>query len=127
MQAVGRGHKVALLVTLAALLSLGALLGVAWAAGYSDVRHLLLHPSWPWLGLAVVAEAIAYLGYTVAFREVVRAERGADLDVPKAAALVATGFGVFLQGGGFTLDREALKRAGLPEADARARVLGRIA
>jgi glycosyltransferase 2 family protein len=124
VQAVGRGHKVALLVTLAALLSLGALLGVAWAAGYSDVRHLLLHPSWPWLGLAVVAEAIAYLGYTVAFREVVRAERGADLDVPKAAALVATGFGVFLQGGGFTLDREALKRAGLPEADARARVLG---
>jgi uncharacterized membrane protein YbhN (UPF0104 family) len=124
VQAVGRGHKVALLVTLAALLSLGALLGVASVAGYSEVRHLLLHPSWPWLGVAVVAEAIAYFGYTVAYREVMRAERGTDLDVPRAAALVATGFGVFLQGGGFTLDREALKRAGLPEADARARVLG---
>jgi glycosyltransferase 2 family protein len=124
VRVVGRGDKVALLVTLAALLSLGALLGVAWVAGFSAVRQLLFNPSWPWLGVTVVAEAIAYLGYTVAYREVVRAERGADLDVPKAAALVATGFGAFLRGGGFALDREALKQAGLPEAEARARVLG---
>lgn len=124
VQVVGRGHRVAFLVTLAALLSFGAVIGVAWVAGFSEVRHLLLHPSWPWLGVAVVAETIAYLAYTVAYREVVRAERGADLDVPTAAALVATGFGVFLRAGGFALDREALKRAGLSEADARARVLG---
>ena len=38
--------------------------------------------------------------------------------------MVATGFGVFLQGGGFALDREALKRSGLDEREARARVLG---
>ena len=37
---------------------------------------------------------------------------------------MATGFGVFLQGGGFALDREALKRSGLDEREARARVLG---
>jgi glycosyltransferase 2 family protein len=124
VQVVGRGHKVVFLVTLAALLSLGALIGVAWVAGFPAVRQLFLHPSWPWLGVAVFAEAVAYLGYTVAYREVVRVDRGADLDVPKAVALVATGFGVFLQGGGFALDREALQREGLPEADARARVLG---
>jgi uncharacterized membrane protein YbhN (UPF0104 family) len=122
-RAVGRGHEVALLVGVAALLALGGLLGVAWVAGFTEVRQLLLHPSWPWLGVAVVAELIAYLGYTLAYREIVRSEQGAELEVPKAAALVATGFGVFLQGGGFALDREALKRAGLPEADARARVL----
>jgi uncharacterized membrane protein YbhN (UPF0104 family) len=66
----------------------------------------------------------AYLGYTLAYRELVRAESGPELAVPKAAALVATGFGVFLQQGGFALDREALRRAGMPEREARRRVLG---
>jgi hypothetical protein len=51
----------------------------------------------PWLAVALAAEVIAYVGYTIGYREIVRAERGADLEVPKAVALVATGFGVFLQ------------------------------
>jgi uncharacterized membrane protein YbhN (UPF0104 family) len=121
---VGRGHKVALLVAVAALLAAVALLGVAWAAGFSAVLHLLRHPGWGWLGIALLGEATAYFGYTFAYREVVRAESGPELEVPKAAALVATGFGVFLQGGGFALDREALRRAGLSEKEARRRVLG---
>lgn len=122
-RAVGRRNEIALLVALAALLAVAALVGVAWAADISRVRHLLVHPSWPWLGVALAAEVIAYLGYTAAYREIVRADRGSELDGPKVAALVATGFGVFLQGGGFALDREALKRAGLREREARARVL----
>jgi uncharacterized membrane protein YbhN (UPF0104 family) len=88
------------------------------------VRQQLLHPHWLWLGIALAGEMVAYVGYTFAYRDVVRAERGAELGVPKAVALVTTGFGVFLQGGGFALDREALKRSGLPEREARARVLG---
>jgi uncharacterized membrane protein YbhN (UPF0104 family) len=124
IRVVGRGHKVAMLVVAAALLAAGALAGMAWAAGFERAWQLLLHPHWPWLVVAVVAEAAAYLGYTLAYRDVVRADRGAELAVPRAAALVTTGFGVFLQGGGFALDREALKRAGLPEREARARVLG---
>ncbi|MFL5959395.1 MAG: lysylphosphatidylglycerol synthase domain-containing protein [Gaiellaceae bacterium] len=113
-----------MLVTLAALLAVGALSGVAWAAGFSHVSHLLRHPGWGWLVIALLAETAAYVGYTFAYREVVRAEHGPELEVPKAAALVATGFGVFLQGGGFALDREALRRAGLAESEARRRVLG---
>jgi uncharacterized membrane protein YbhN (UPF0104 family) len=113
-----------LLVAVAAVLAFAALLGVAWAAGFSRVWQLLHHPGWAWLGAAVAAEAVAYVGYTLAYREVVRADRGPDLEVPKAAALVATGFGVFLQGGGFALDQEALQRAGLSSQDARRRVLG---
>jgi uncharacterized membrane protein YbhN (UPF0104 family) len=74
--------------------------------------------------VALAAEIVAYLGYTIAYREVVRAEDGAELEVPHLAALVAAGFGVFLQGGGFALDREALRRAGLSKGEARARVLG---
>ena len=44
--------------------------------------------------------------------------------MPKAAALVAAGFGVFVHGGGFALDRLALRRAGLSKEEARRRVLG---
>jgi uncharacterized membrane protein YbhN (UPF0104 family) len=111
-------------VAVAAVLAFAALLGVAWAAGFGRIWRLLHHPGWTWLGAAVAAEAVAYVGYTLAYREVVRAERGPELAVPKAAALVATGFGVFLQGGGFALDQEALHRAGLSRGEARRRVLG---
>ena len=122
--AIGRGHKVAALVLLAALLALGALVGVAWAAGFHGVWRRLVYPHWIWLPVAILGEVVAYLGYTLAYRDTVRAEGGAELETPRAAALVATGFGVFLQGGGFALDREALKRSGLDEREARARVLG---
>jgi uncharacterized membrane protein YbhN (UPF0104 family) len=123
-RAVGETHRVAFLVGAAGVLSTAAVFGVAWAAGFHAVWSGLLHPRWAWLAVALVGEIVAYLGYTLAYATVVRAERGAELEVPKAAALVATGFGVFLQGGGFALDREALMRAGLSEREARSRVLG---
>jgi uncharacterized membrane protein YbhN (UPF0104 family) len=108
----------------AAVLAAGALVGVSWAAGFAAVLHHLLHPNWTWLGAAIGGEVVAYFGYTVAYRETVRAEGGAELEAPRAAAVVATGFGAFLQGGGFALDREALRRAGLSADEARQRVLG---
>ena len=74
--------------------------------------------------VALGCEVVAYLGYTFAYREVARVERGPELDMPKAAVMVTTGFGVFVEGGGFALDRAALERAGLSEQEARARVLG---
>ena len=58
------------------------------------------------------------------YRDVARAEGGAELEVPRAAAMVAAGFGVFVHGGGFSLDRQALRRAGLTPTEARRRVLG---
>jgi len=121
---LGKRHRVAILIVAAAALAFGASLGVAWAAGFGPVAHALIHPNWIWLSVAVAGEAVAYVGYTFAYRDVVRAEGGADLRVPKTAALVATGFGVFVQAGGFALDRAALERAGLSEREARSRVLG---
>jgi uncharacterized membrane protein YbhN (UPF0104 family) len=112
-----------LLVAVATTLALGALAGVGWAAGPAHVWRLLAHPHWIWFPVAFGSELLAYLGYTFAYREVARAEDGAELEAPHAAALVAVGFGAFLQGGGFSLDREALKRSGLSARKARARVL----
>ncbi len=117
-------HRLAALVTVAAGLAAGALIGLAWTQGFRRTLTALVHPHWLWLGVAVVGEVLAYVGYIVAYREVARVEGGAELEVPKAAALVAAGFGVFVHGGGFALDRTALQRAGLPDREARRRVLG---
>jgi uncharacterized membrane protein YbhN (UPF0104 family) len=117
-------RKLTLLVIVAAVLAASGLIGLAWTVGIVKVLTALVHPRWTWLAIAVAGEVVAYLGYIAAYREVAAAEDGAELEVPKAAALVATGFGVFIHGGGFSLDREALKRAGLPEREARRRVLG---
>jgi len=117
-------HTVALLVALAACLSGAALIGIAWSAGPLEVLDALIRPHWLWLGVAVAGEGLAYLGYTAAYREVAVAEGGTELETPRAAALVATGFGAFVHGGGFALDRVALRRSGLSEREARRRVLG---
>jgi uncharacterized membrane protein YbhN (UPF0104 family) len=117
-------HRLLLLVVLAAALAAAALIGLAWTIGFRKTLTGLVHPHWPWLGVAVAGEVVAYLGYTAAYREVARVEDGTELEVGKAAALVTTGFGVFVHGGGFALDREALRRAGLSNVEARARVLG---
>jgi uncharacterized membrane protein YbhN (UPF0104 family) len=117
-------HRLAMLVALAGALAAGALFGLAWIVGIQKALTGLVHPHWPWLAIAVGGELVAYAGYTAAYREVAGVEGGAELEVPKAAAIVAAGFGVFIHGGGFALDRMALRRAGLSERDARRRVLG---
>jgi uncharacterized membrane protein YbhN (UPF0104 family) len=112
------------LVAVAGALAAGALFGLASTVGIQEALTRLAHPHWQWLVIAVGGEVLAYAGYTVAYREVARVDDGAELEVPKAVALVAAGFGVFVHGGGFALDRMALRRAGLSEREARRRVLG---
>lgn len=121
---LAKPHRLAAVLLLAAALSMGALVGVASTVGFGRVWRQLSHPHWIWVPVAVGCEFAAYLGYTLAYREVARVERGAELDMPRAAVMVTTGFGVFVEGGGFALDRATLERAGLSEREARARVLG---
>lgn len=122
LKSVWASDRLAVLVGLASALAAGALLGVAWKAGFGSVLHDLIHPHWLWLGVATGGEVVAYAGYTAAYREVARSDDGMELDVPRAAAVVAVGFGVFIHGGGFAVDREALRRAGLSKDEARRRV-----
>lgn len=122
LESVWTADRLAVLVGFAGALAAGALIGLAWTAGFGGVLHELIHPHWLWLGVAVAGEVFAYAGYTAAYREVARSEDGMELAVPKAAAIVAAGFGVFVHGGGFALDREALRRAGLSKDEARRRV-----
>jgi uncharacterized membrane protein YbhN (UPF0104 family) len=114
----------ALLVALGAALALGALVGVAWAAGFETVWDRARHVDDIWLPIAFGFEVAAYLGYVVAYREVARVEGGPTIGMWRALAIVAAGFGVFVVRGGFVVDRLALEGAGLPERQARVRVLG---
>jgi uncharacterized membrane protein YbhN (UPF0104 family) len=113
-----------LIVAIAAALSLAALIGVAWAAGFTRVWHTLQNANSIWFPAALGGQALAYLGYTFAYREVARVEGGPELELPRAAALVAAGFGGLIAAGGFAVDLHALQRAGLSRREARLRVFG---
>jgi uncharacterized membrane protein YbhN (UPF0104 family) len=119
-----RAAQHALLAGVGAALAVGALIGVAWAAGFDRVLDLGGHVDGAWLPVALAFEVAAYVGYIVAYREIVRVEGGPALGLGRAGAIVAAGFGVFVIRGGFVVDRLALEGAGVSQRQARIRVLG---
>jgi uncharacterized membrane protein YbhN (UPF0104 family) len=119
-----KAHRLLAVVVAAGVLTFGAFTGLAWWAGFVAVYHRLIHVHWWWALVALGAEAVSYAGYVIAYREVVRAEEGTELDLSSTAAAVATGFGVFVSSGGFALDEAVLRSAGVAPREARARVLG---
>src|SRR2546423_1574534 len=116
-------HELAGFVALGALLSATALVGVAWAAGFGAVAERMRHVDAVWLPVALAAEALAYVGYVLAYREVTRVEDGPSFPHRRALALVATGFGVFVARGGFSIDLHAFRQE-VSDREARVRVLG---
>jgi uncharacterized membrane protein YbhN (UPF0104 family) len=110
-------------VLVAAGLAIGALFGLASAAGLGRVADRLAHPHWLWLPLAFSATAASYVGYIVAYREAAYAEHGPQPSLRQVGALVAGGFGLFVPRGGFALDHDALKLAGVSPREARVRTL----
>jgi uncharacterized membrane protein YbhN (UPF0104 family) len=119
----GRRH-VAGFILAGAALACAALAGVAWAAGFEKVGDLLQAPSWEWFPAALAGEVVAYIGYTLAFREVAGAHPAPTYRYRDALAAVATGFGVFIARGGFAADIEVLSDHCEDETDAKKRVLG---
>src|SRR5256885_312148 len=120
----GRPHELAAFIALGAALSATAIVGVAWAAGFGAVGERLRQVDASWLPLALAAEVLAYVGYVLAYREVARVEDGPSLPHSRALALVATGFGVFIARGGFSVDLHAFRQEFVDDREARVRVLG---
>jgi uncharacterized membrane protein YbhN (UPF0104 family) len=118
----GARHVVGFVLAGAAL-ACAALAGVAWAAGFETVGELLTSPQWKWFPIAFAGEVVAYAGYTLAYREVARADPASDLRFRDTVALVAAGFGVFIARGGFAADYEVLQGRCEDDADARVRVV----
>jgi hypothetical protein len=118
----GRARLVSVLAVEAALYLAGAA-GMAYVAGFEPVERALQHPHWPWFLLCVALIPPAFAGYYLAYRPIFRAEdETLHIDRPSRLALVAAGFGGFLDQGGGVLDRVALEAAGASERDARVRV-----
>ncbi len=108
----------------AGVLSGAALLGLALTAGFGEIWDRVRDVHLWWLAVAFAGEAIAYLGYTAAYREIARVEKGPEVGVGEAAALVSTGFGPFVAQGGFAVDLHAFRHFGVTAREARVRVLG---
>lgn len=106
------------------LIALATLFAVAWAADLDIVEGLLhrIHPEW--FAVAFAAEALAYVGYVLGYREVARVEEGPDMSRGTALAAVLAGFGPFIARGGFAVDLHAFRQAGVSDREARVRVLG---
>ena len=106
----------------AVLLELAAGVGLAYVAGWSQVRAALGDFDGIWLIALVGALLISLVGYHYAYRGIFRVEGGPTLPRAQMRAVVAAGFGGFLAHGGGTLDQYALQAAGEDEDEAKARV-----
>jgi uncharacterized membrane protein YbhN (UPF0104 family) len=113
------------LVSVGAILSLGALVGIAFYVGWSALWQVLEHSDWVFALYVPVAVAVSYLGYTLAYREVANLEKS-DLGFIEVFRLVVTGFGPVSPRGGYAIDVRELTKRGLDRdtAEERVRVLG---
>ncbi|MES1248941.1 MAG: lysylphosphatidylglycerol synthase domain-containing protein [Actinomycetota bacterium] len=107
-----------------AVIALGTFGAMVWVAGFGRVLDRLLAIDPVWFAVALGAEALAYIGYTLSYREVARVEDGRAIARLDAVAAVAAGFGPFVARGGFAIDRHAFKKAGLSDRDVRVRIMG---
>jgi uncharacterized membrane protein YbhN (UPF0104 family) len=103
-----------------AAVSLGALLGITWVAGWTKVWHGVLQADWALLAIAPAAVLVSHLGYCLPYREIAR---GSSLARQKTVAMVTTGFGPFSPRSGFALDARGFRNLGLSKRDAGHRVL----
>lgn len=97
--------------------SLGTCAIFAAAAGWPTVTQALHHLSWWLIPITLVAHVAAYGGYLIAHHQVVNRSAVA-VGWRRGAQLMVIGFGAWLPGGGFSVDRRALTAAGLERADA---------
>jgi uncharacterized membrane protein YbhN (UPF0104 family) len=111
-------------VVASTLIALGTLFAVTWVAGFDPVAARLRSVNPIWFLVALGAEAVAYVGYVLSYREVARVERGTQMSARTAVAAVTAGFGAFVARGGFAVDLHAFQPPGVTDREARVRVLG---
>jgi uncharacterized membrane protein YbhN (UPF0104 family) len=111
-------------VVASTLIALGTLFAVTWVAGFDHVAARLQTVNPIWFLAALGAEAVAYVGYVVSYREVARVDEGPRMNARTATAAVTAGFGAFVARGGFAVDLHAFRQTGVSDREARVRVLG---
>jgi len=120
----GLSKRPPLLAAVALLVATLTALVMTIIAGFGPVAHVVTHFAPVWLLVIVAGRGLCYAGYTWAYRATMRLRGGPQLSITQALGLVAAGFGVFVVGGGFAVDRRALRGLGASREQARIRVLG---
>jgi uncharacterized membrane protein YbhN (UPF0104 family) len=119
-------RKVLIGLGVALALTLGATAVIGQVASYHRLLDAIRHASKAWLPLTLAGEAIAYLGYLLAYRSVAAADGGPRLRTRDAAQVIALGLGAYVVGsdaGGLTVDYWAMRQAGSPTHEAFRRML----
>ena len=106
------------------LIALATLFAVSWVAGFGHVLDRLRDVNPIWFLVAFGAEAVAYVGYVLSYREVARVDEGPEMAPRAALAAVTAGFGAFVAQGGFSVDLHAFRQEFVDDREARVRVLG---
>ena len=113
-------------VGFALVLAIGAVGLIGEVADYHRVTRALSRAHHIWLVGCLAGEALAYLGYILAYRDVARVGDGPRLPIWTVTRIVVIGFGAFVLGstpGGLAVDYWALHRATGHAHDAARRVL----
>ena len=119
-------RRVLISIALALVLAVGAIGLIGEVANYDRVTHALTKAHHVWLVGCLVGEALAYVGYILAYRDVARVDDGPCIPIWTATRIVVVGFGAFVLGstpGGLAVDYWALHRATGHGRDAARRVL----
>jgi hypothetical protein len=114
-------HPLALTAA-AAVIAMGAAVGMAIAAGPSEVLSRVERLEPLWIAIAAGARLASYFGYALAHRRVTAACGRSELEADTAARVVAFGAGATSVKGGFSIDVRALRGAGASLSQARAHV-----
>jgi uncharacterized membrane protein YbhN (UPF0104 family) len=102
-----------------------AVVAIAAAYGFGAFAQAWSNLDPGWLPITICAALVAPGAYLVAYRAVAGAQDGPELPIGLAARIVAAGFGPFAIGGGFALDKRALRAThGRGGRAATVRVLG---
>jgi len=104
-------------VVASTLIALATLFAVTWVAGFDHVAARLQAVQPIWFLVAIGAEAVAYVGYVLSYREVSRVEAGPSMTARTSLAAVTAGFGAFVARGGFAVDLHAFRQAGVSDRE----------
>jgi hypothetical protein len=112
-----RRHRraVTALVVLASVLTC---VGLGAIAGWHSISLRLERLSWWFIPVTLGAHLLAYSGYLVAHHGVVNQSRSNPVGWGRGALMVVIGFGAWLTGGGFAVDRHGLEWTGFDAVDA---------
>jgi len=119
------GRRALLVLSAAAAVALGVTALMGMAAGYGRLLGALKAANPMWVALALPAEALAYVGYALAFRAAAALERGPRLGLTLATRVVAASVGAtrLMLGGGPGYLYWALRRTGMSKTGSIARLV----